>query len=93
MSDESAPPPAPTADALACAACGAVGFIRHADLGALRLGYELALARALDPRIERIFGVGAYYDGEPISESDYRARVEALARPCRCGGVFRFVPT
>lgn len=30
------------------------------------------------------------YPGEPLTESEYRAMVEKMAKKCRCGGKFKF---
>ena len=78
-------------DELHCDQCGRSQGVRHKDLGDIHLRFvkgldvPYAIIRAeMDRRIQ------AEYPGEPLSEAEYHAAVEATLEPCSCGGRFRY---
>jgi len=76
---------------LRCNHCGESSIVNVEQLGELHIRYLKGCAgfSALPP-IECDASDLSDFEGEPISEEDYRAAVEERAGTCGCGGRFRF---
>ena len=74
-------------DALRCDQCGEETTVSHKDV------WEsyLAMLKGGNFSMPEPDGAdGRTYPGEPITDEEYRRRVEAKAGTCSCGGQFRF---
>jgi hypothetical protein len=78
-------------DLLHCELCGRDWSIGHEEIGDAHLRYVkgLRVPYAIS-RMKFDRWVQANYPGEPLTEAEYHAAVEAMAEPCACGGRFRY---
>jgi predicted Zn-ribbon and HTH transcriptional regulator len=76
---------------LRCDQCGKTKSIEFDELGELRLRYLKGLSGPYCmASAEHDKEVREHASVEPISEDDYYRGVEAMVKPCRCGGKYTF---
>lgn len=72
---------------LRCDQCGNEEFVEYEDIW----DTYLAMLKGLQTGMPELNGADwRTYPGDPITEDEYRRRVEAKAGECSCGGRFKF---